>query len=134
MNIQARIEASKTQIFKAVFPSSTNHYGSLFGGSALSLMDEVAFICATRFTRQRVVTVSSDRVDFTKPIPGGTIAEFVAQVEKIGNTSLKIRVDIFIEQMYHEHREKAITGLFTMVAIDEYRNPVPIMEHHPGQV
>jgi acyl-CoA hydrolase len=30
----------------------------------MQLMDEVAFIAATRFARKRVVTVSSDKIDF----------------------------------------------------------------------
>ncbi|MEQ8924248.1 MAG: hotdog domain-containing protein, partial [Fulvivirga sp.] len=73
MNLTERIEKSKTSIFKAVFPNTTNHYDTLFGGTALQLMDEVAFITATRFTRKRVVTVSSDKVDFAHPIPAGTL-------------------------------------------------------------
>ena len=89
MEVQDRIESSETHIFKAVFPNTTNHYDTLFGGTALSLMDEVAFITATRFTRMRVVTVSSDRVDFTHPIPAGTIIELVGRVKNIGRTSLR---------------------------------------------
>jgi acyl-CoA hydrolase len=90
------------------------------------LMDEVAFITATRFTRQKMVTVSSDRIDFTKVIPAGTIIELVGSVIKIGNTSIKINVDIYIEEMYSDKREKAITGEFTLVAIDENKRPTPI--------
>ena len=93
----------------------------------MSLMDEVAFITATRFSRQRMVTVSSDRIDFNHPIPAGTIIELVGKVIKIGNTSLKVQIDIFIEQMYEEHREKAITGEFTLVAIDENKKPVKVL-------
>jgi acyl-CoA hydrolase len=70
-----RVNESVTRIFKAVFPHSTNHYDTLFGGTAMALMDEVAFITATRYGRQKMVTVSSDRIDFTKPIPAGTIIE-----------------------------------------------------------
>lgn len=66
MNIEERIEKSESRIFKAVFPNTTNHYDTLFGGTAMQLMDEAAFITATRFSRQRMVTVSSDRIDFTK--------------------------------------------------------------------
>lgn len=128
MNKADRIQQSETRIFKAVFPSTTNHYDTLFGGTAMQLMDEVAFIAATRFSRQRMVTVSSDRIDFKHPIPAGTIIELVGKVTYIGNTSLKVRVDIFIEQMYEEHREKAITGEFTFVAIDENKRPVNIIE------
>jgi len=123
---EKKIEQSVTRIFKAVFPDSTNHYDTLFGGTAMHLMDEVAFITATRFTRKKVVTVSSDRIDFKKPIPAGNIIELVAKVVHIGNTSLKVLVEIFIEEMYKEGRDKAITGTFTFVAIDENKKPIKI--------
>ena len=126
MTLEERIEASQTSIFKAVFPNTTNHYDTLFGGTAMQLMDEVAFITATRFSRQRMVTVSSDRIDFKKPIPAGTIAELQGKVIYLGRTSLKIRVNIYIEQMYSDQRDKAITGEFTFVAIDENKRPVKI--------
>lgn len=58
----------------------------------MHLMDEVAFITATRFSRKRVVTVSSDKIDFTMPIPAGTIIELVGKVVNVGNTSVKVRV------------------------------------------
>jgi acyl-CoA hydrolase len=127
MTLEERLAASETRIFKAVFPNTTNHYDTLFGGTAMHLMDEVAFIAATRFSRQRMVTVSSDRIDFKKPIPHGTIIELIGRVTYLGNTSLKVRVEIYIEQMYSEGREKAITGDFTFVAIDEQKRPVKIV-------
>ena len=127
MNIDERISQSETRIFKTVFPSATNHYDTLFGGTAMHLMDEVAFITATRFSRQVMVTVSSDRIDFTKPIPAGTIIELVGKVVHIGNTSLKVSVDIYIEQMYSDGREKAVSGQFSFVAIDENKKPVKIL-------
>jgi len=127
MNLEQKIRASETRIFKAVFPNTTNHYDTLFGGTAMLLMDEVAFITATRFTRKRCVTVSSDRIDFKMPIPAGTIIELVGKVTKIGNTSLDVRVEIYIEQMYDEKREKAITGNFTFVALDEHKKPTQVV-------
>ena len=126
MTTEERIAKAETRIFKAVFPNSTNHYDTLFGGTAMHAMDEVAFITATRFSRQKMVTVSSDRIDFKKPIPAGTIIELIGKVSYVGNTSIKIKVEIYIEQMYTEHREKAITGEFTFVAIDENKKPVKI--------
>lgn len=127
MITEERIRQSETRIFKAVFPNTTNHYDTLFGGTAMQMMDEVAFIAATRFSRQRMVTVSSDRIDFKKPIPAGTIVELVGRVSYLGNTSLKVKVDIFIEQMYQEHREKAVSGEFTFVAVDENKRPISII-------
>ncbi|MEJ2905540.1 acyl-CoA thioesterase [Pedobacter panaciterrae] len=128
MTLEDKITASETRIFKAVFPNTTNHYDTLFGGTAMHMMDEVAFITATRFSRQIMVTVSSDRIDFKKPIPAGTIVELVGRVSHIGNTSLKVSVEIFIEQMYSEHRERAVTGEFSFVAIDENKKPTSILK------
>ncbi|MGB0522020.1 MAG: acyl-CoA thioesterase [Flammeovirgaceae bacterium] len=129
MNLQERIKQSKTHIFKAVFPNTTNHYDTLFGGTAMQLMDEVAFICATRFTRKRVVTVSSDRIDFKHPIPAGTIIELIAKVTKVGTTSLDVKVEIYLEEMYTDERNKAIVGSFTFVAIDEDKKPTSIFNN-----
>ncbi len=128
MTLTERINASQTSIFKAVFPNTTNHYDTLFGGTAMHLMDEVAFIAATRFSRQTMVTVSSDRIDFKKSIPAGTIVELIGKVVKVGNTSLKVNVEIYIEQMYAEGRELAVHGDFTFVAINQDKKPVPILK------
>ncbi|MEO6915424.1 MAG: acyl-CoA thioesterase [Chitinophagaceae bacterium] len=126
MTIEERINDSVTRVSKAVFPQDTNHYDTLFGGAAMSLMDEVAFITATRFTRKRVVTVSSDKIDFKIPIPSGTIIELIGTVVHIGNTSLKVQVEIYIEEMYAFVRTKAITGMFTLVAVDENKRPLQV--------
>ena len=114
---EARKMAARTRTFKAVFPGETNHYDTLFGGTALQWMDEVAFIAATRFTRDKVVTVSSDRVNFKVPIPAGSLVELDAQITKVGNTSLEVSVDVYKEDMYTENRVLALHGSFVFVAI-----------------
>ena len=121
-----QIARAETRIFKAVFPNTTNHYDTLFGGATLMLMDEVAFITATRFSRLKMVTVSSDKVDFTHPIPGGSLIELIGNVARVGNTSVQVRVELYVEQMYSEERQLAVTGLFTFVAVDEHRRPVSV--------
>ena len=126
MSIEEKIQISETRITKAVFPNTTNHYATLFGGTALQWMDEAAFITATRFCRQKIVTVCSDRIDFKHPIPAGTFVELVGQVVKVGNTSLQVRVTVYLEQMYDESRKKAIEGLFTFVAVDENMQSVAV--------
>lgn len=124
--LEEKIKQATTHIVRVVFPNLTNNYDTLFGGTALQWMDEIAFITATRFSRQKFVTVSIDRTDFNKPIPAGTIAELIGTVVKVGNTSLQVKVDIYLEEMYHESRELAIEGLITMVAVDENRKPTPV--------
>ena len=127
IEIEELKDRSETRIFKAVFPNTTNHYDTLFGGTALHLMDEASFICATRFSRKKVVTVSTDKIDFSTPIPQGTIIELVARVHKVGRTSCVVKVVIFMEDMYSYKRNKAVTGLFTFVAVGEDKKPIAIM-------
>lgn len=127
ISLENRIKNAETRIFKAVFPNTTNHYDTLFGGTALQLMDEVAFICATRFSRKKVVTISSDKVDFKLPIPAGTLVELVANVVHVGKTSIQVGIDIFVEEMYSQERYKAVHGTFTMVAVDDDKQPVSVI-------
>lgn len=134
MDLELRKSSSRTRVFKTVFPGETNHYNTLYGGLALNWMDEIAFIAATRFSRQRYVTVSSDRVNFNIPIPAGTIVELDAYVSKIGNTSLEVTVDTYCEDMYSDKRTKSMTGVFTLVAVDENRKSTPIRFPEPQQI
>mgnify|MGYP001408888719 CR=1 FL=1 len=127
-DLNALITKSETRIFRAVFPNTTNHYDTLFGGTALHMMDETSFICATRFSRKKMVTVSTDKIDFTKPIPQGTIVELVARVKSVGTTSCVVQVDIFVEDMYSYERDKAVTGFFTFVAVNDDKKPIPILD------
>ncbi|SDH45856.1 acyl-CoA thioesterase [Myroides phaeus] len=128
LRIQKKIKDSETHVFKAVFPGQTNHHNTMFGGAVMYIMDEIAFMTATRFCRKPIVTVSSDKVDFNHPIPAGTLVELIGTVTRVGRTSLDVRVDVFVESMYREGREKAITGSFTLVAINESKRPVPVLD------
>jgi acyl-CoA hydrolase len=128
VNYEEKIKASETHVFKVVFPNITNHHKTMFGGTVMEMMDEVAFMTATRFARKSFVTVSCDRIDFKKPIPADTLVELIGKVKYVGNSSLKINIEVFVEEMYAEIREKAVSGDFTMVAIDEEKKPVKIFE------
>jgi acyl-CoA hydrolase len=126
--VLARINYATTYTTKTVFPGRTNHHNTLFGGEALAWMDEVAFVCATRFCRKPLVTISSVRVDFKEPIPAGSIVELVASIGSLGRTSLVVDVNIFVEGMYEDDKHKAITGSFKFVALDENRKPTPVLD------
>jgi acyl-CoA hydrolase len=128
MTVQEKIDKSVTRMFKAIIPNTVNHYNTLFGGTALLMMDEAAFICATRFARKSMVTVTSDQVHFKESIPAGTLIELVAKVTYVGNTSVKVQVDVFLEEMYKDSRKKAISGVFTFVAIDKNKKPIQVIE------
>jgi len=127
MTAQERIEHSKTRITKLVFPQDTNPIGTLYGGTAMKWMDEVAFLAATRFARRQVVTVSMDRVDFKVPIPEGSIVELIGEVTRVGNTSVTVRVQILREDPLSGGQELAIEGELVLVAVDLEMKPVPVL-------
>lgn len=127
-NIDERIAASETRVVKVIFPFRTNHHDTLFGGQALSWMDETCFIAATRFSRKTMVTASSDNIKFTKAIPADSLIELVAKVTKVGRSSLVVHVDVFIESMYEDGKEKAIEGDFTLVALNDQQEAIPVLD------
>ncbi len=128
MNYEEKIKNSETRVFKVVFPNITNHHNTMFGGTVMEMMDEVAFMTATRFARKSFVTVSCDRIDFKKPIPADTLIELIGRVKYVGNSSLKVNIQVYVEHMYDEIRERAVSGDFTLVAIDSDKKPVKIFE------
>lgn len=124
--LEEKIEKSKTHIFKVVFPETTNHHNTMFGGRILMMMTETAFITATRFSRKNFVLVSSGKINFAKPIPAGTLIEMIGRVEKVGNTSITIEVSVNLEKMREDFREQVVCGSFTLVAVDEDSRPVSV--------
>jgi len=128
MDIQNQKIKAETRQVKVVFKNLINDHNTLFGGIALQWMDEVAYITATRFCRKKVVTVSTGKIDFKKPIPYGTIAELIGSVEKAGTVKLEINVKIFIEEKYSENRELAVEGNFIFAAVDDNNLPVKLFD------
>jgi acyl-CoA hydrolase len=117
----------ETRIVEMVFPSQTNHYGTLFGGDALRLMDMAAFVTASRHARRPVVTASSERIDFHVPVRQGQLAEVVGRVVGIGRTSLTVEVELWAEDLLTGTRELCTKGSFVLVAVDEHGRPAPIV-------
>ena len=125
-----RTDAAETKMVFPVFPGNTNHYHTLFGGTAMSWMDQAAFICGTRWCRTKVVTVHSSEIDFKHPVPEGTIVELVARVVDTGKTSLTVRVEMFIEPMDRYERTMACSGSFVLVALDQDDRPTTVSPLH----
>ncbi len=109
-----------------VFPNTTNHYGTMFGGKVLDLMDRAAFLAATRFSNQSMVTASTEHIDFFIPVKKGNIVELIAKVVYTGKSSVTVQVDLFSEDPIQKKRERASQGYFHMVAVDESGKAVPV--------
>ena len=111
-----------------VFPHESNAYGTLFGGKALSMMDVVAGIVATRACRKPVVTASIDRIDFKQPIRVGEFVETIAAIEKVGRTSITVGVELWAENPQTGERRLSTVGKFVMVAIGPDGKPTPVRD------
>ena len=109
-----------------IFPNQTNHYGTLFGGVALEMMDTMAFIAATRSFRRMFVTASSDKIDFKAPVKVGQLAELTGRVIKKGQASCTVEVLLYSEDLLTGTRVLSTRGLFVMVSIDKKQKPVKI--------
>ncbi len=117
---------TELRLVEIVFPNQTNHYGTLFGGQALALMDKAAFLVASRYARRTVVTASSSECDFHVPVRQGQLAELHARVVRTGRTSMAVQVDLFAEDLLSGARRLATRGSFTLVALDDRGQPTPI--------
>ena len=119
-------QLTEARLIEMVFPEQTNHYGTLFGGQALALMDKAAFIVASRYSRRAVVTASSERVDFHVPVRQGQLVELVARIVSTGRTSLTVDVDLHAEDLLTGDRQLCTRGKFVLVALDAHGKPTAI--------
>lgn len=118
--------SAATRFIEMIFPEQANHYGTLFGGHALSLMGKAAFVAATRRARTPVVMASSDKVDFHMPVRVGELVELDARVARVGRASMTVVVDVFAEALLTGERRLAMRGSFEMVAVNDQGRPVAI--------
>lgn len=121
-------ESEETRFVELVFPEQSNHYGTLFAGSALSLMGKAAFVAASRRARRAVVMAGSDKVDFHLPVQVGQVVELKASVVRVGQTSMTVEVEVVAETLLSGQRALAMRGRFEMVAVDATGRPTPIEE------
>jgi acyl-CoA hydrolase len=115
-----------------VFPTWTNHYGTLYGGDALKLMGKAAFICATRKARAVMVMAASNRIDFSSSIREGDMVELASRATKVGRTSVTIEVELWAEALLTGERRRSAVAEFVMVAVDEAGRPRTISRPAPS--
>ncbi len=117
---------TELRVVEMVFPGLCNHYGTLFGGQALALMDKAAFLVASRYARRNVVTACSDRCDFHVPVRQGQLVELHARITGTGRSSMTVVVDLYAEDLRSGARQLATRGTFTLVALDDQGVPTPL--------
>ena len=115
----------ETRFVEMVFPEQANHYGTLFGGTALSLMGKAAFVAASRYARSPVVMATSEKVAFHHPVAVGQLVELHAYVSREGRSSMTVEVEVTAETLVSGERSLAMRGCFEMVSVDFNGAPAP---------
>jgi acyl-CoA thioesterase YciA len=107
-------------------PSDTNPDGDMFGGWILSQMDLAAYLYARKMAHHKIVTVAIDNIVFHRPVLVGDCLICYAQPEKIGRTSVTVKIDALVERRESHKHEQVTEGRFTFVAIGPDRVPHPL--------
>jgi len=107
-------------------PADINANGHIFGGWVLSQMDIAAGIVASREAGGAVATVAIDAMQFIQPILLHDLISVYAHIERIGRTSMGVRIEVIAERNRGTEQVKVTEGLFTFVALDENNRPRPV--------
>lgn len=110
------VKSSKVTISELMLPSHTNFSGKIHGGYILSLLDQIAFACASKFSGNYCVTASVDTVDFLNPIEVGELVTMRASVNYVGNSSMIVGIRVEAENIRTGIVKHCNSSYFTMVA------------------
>ena len=108
-------------------PADSNQNGDIFGGWIMAQVDVAGGTVAARIARGRVATVSVNSFVFKQPVQIGDVLSFYAELQRIGNTSVTIKVEVYAERGRADTKVVKVTeAALTYVAIDPDGKPRPI--------
>lgn len=121
-----KITDSQVEISELMLPSRSNFNGKIHGGYILSLLDQIAFACASKHSQVYCVTASVDTVDFLAPIEIGELVTMKASVNYVGTSSMVIGIRVESENIQTGQVKHCNSSYFTMVAKDESGKSVAV--------
>jgi len=107
-------------------PADTNPHGDIFGGWLLCQMDLAGSTFATRRASGRVVTVAITGMAFHRPVMVGDEVTCFCDVEKIGHTSITVKIQSWVRRSIDPTPIKVTEGVFTYVRVGADGRPLPI--------
>ena len=107
-------------------PADANPAGDIFGGWVMSQMDLAAFVRANDVVGGRTVTVAVNEIIFKKPVKIGDTLCVYSRIEKIGRTSITLKIEAWTRRHYQDSRDKVTEAVFIMVAVDDKGEPRPV--------
>lgn len=107
-------------------PGDANAAGDIFGGWVMAQMDLAAGIRAAERAGGRVVTAAVNEMFFEKPVKIGDALSVYTSIEKVGRTSMVLKVDAVAQRYLSHVQEKVTSARFVMVALDAAGKPTPV--------
>lgn len=108
-------------------PADSNAHGDIFGGWIMAQVDLAGSVLPTRLSKGRVATVAVNQFVFKQPVAVGELLSFYAQVDRIGTTSITVRVEVYAERNpANPEIVKVTEASLTYVAIDSMGKPRPV--------
>jgi uncharacterized protein (TIGR00369 family) len=117
---------SQIVMTQLMLPSHSNFSGKIHGGYILSLMDQIAFACASKHSGHYCVTASVHKVDFLHPVEVGDLLTLKATINFTGKTSMVVGLRVESENIKTGEIRHCNSSYFTMVAKDDKGNNVVI--------
>lgn len=121
-----RVSDSQTTITELMIPAYANFGGKIHGGILLSLMDKVAYACASKHAGRYCVTVSVDRVEFLEPVEVGELVSLKASVNYVGRSSLIVGIRVESMDVRTSKVKHTNSSFFTMVAKGDDDKPAQV--------
>ena len=112
-----------------LLPKDTNREGTIFGGIILSHIDLAGAVQAGMVTNQRYLTKAMKEVVFKEPVRVGEVVSFYTTVDRIGNSSITVHVDV--EVIRGEEEVQVTEADVTFVCIDDNGRPTPVVKRSP---
>lgn len=120
------VRYSQTTITELMIPSYANFGGKIHGGILLSLMDKVAYACASKHSGSYCVTVSVDKVEFLQPVEVGELVSLFASVNYVGRSSMIVGIRAEAQNVKLGTIKHTNSSYFTMVAKNDDNKPTEV--------
>ena len=105
-------------------PADVNGNGDIFGGWLMAQVDLAGAVLPARIAKGRIATVAVNEFVFKQPVSIGDLLSFYARVERVGNTSVTVNVEVYAERNpANLHVVKVTEANLTYVAIDRDGKP-----------
>jgi len=121
-----RVEESLTETTKLLQYKYINGQNRLFGGQLMAWIDEIAALTAMRHCGGLVTTCAVDNLRFKYGAYLNEVIVLIGKVTYVGNTSMEVRVDTYVENIETGIRRAINHAYLTCVHVDEDGKPQPI--------